>query len=417
MDRFREFTEQETERYVKKHGLFPADAKLNIRNIASGRDDTEGLVNLIYQVKDVHTEKTLIFKQVMPYVLALMKHEGVLRPTGKGRTIKEVRSMILMDVIYSGITPKVYFQDTERGIICMEDVSHLKNMRFQLADLQQFPDFGTRIGAFLAEMLFFTSDLYLDPQTKQQWEQLFDAQEAKKLLLALLFQENCALFDTSRSFEKAARETHLRIAGNQKLKALVYDMGRRFYEGKQCICHTDLHTGNIMIAPGEVRLIDCEYGGYSAFFAEIGRIAGSFIVNYFSWLGVPEAAYASRLKMQQYDLDMIRDLFEGCLEMLRRLFAKYGSTRPALRKIDPEEYFKSFFYDSVRCAALTAACRTPTDWARPCEIARIRSADALGLVQKRALEIAEYTLEHAKEFCSIEDFCRLIQCCAGIDAQ
>lgn len=172
MGKVTEFTEQEIERYVKKHGLFPEDAKLNIRNVASGRDDTEGLVNLICRVEDVNTGRTLIFKQVMPYVLALMKHSGELLPTGKGRTIKEVRAMVLMDVIYSGITPKVYFQDEKQGIICMEDVSHLKNMRFQLANLQQFPDFGIRIGAFLAEMLFFTSDLYLDAQTKWQWEQL-----------------------------------------------------------------------------------------------------------------------------------------------------------------------------------------------------------------------------------------------------
>lgn len=417
MDRIREFTEQETERYVKQHGLFPMDAKLNIRNIASGRDDAEGLVNLIYQVKDVRTERTLIFKQVMPYVLALMKHSGVMRPTAKGRTTQEVRAMVLMDVFWSGITPKVYFQDEEQGIICMEDVSHLKNMRYQLAERQQFPDFGIRVGTFLAELLFFTSDLYLDSGTKRQWEQIFNAQGAKKLLLELLFQESCALFDTNRKFEGAAREIHQRIAANQKLKALVHDMGTRFYNEKQCICHTDLHTGNIMIDSGEIRFIDCEYGGYSAFFGDLGRIAGSFIVNYVSWLGMPEIPYEQRINMQQYDLDMIRDLFASCLETLRILFKKYRPKRPALRKIEPEAYFMSFFYDSVRCAALVAVGRTPTDWTQPYEIARIKNTDDLGLVQKRALEIAEYTLEHAEEFHGIEDFCNLIHCCAGVDVQ
>ncbi len=417
MNKIREFTEQEAERYVKNHGLFPADAKLSIRTLASGSDDTEGLVNLIYQIKDTHTGKSLIFKQVMPYVLALMKHEGVMRPTARGRTAKEVRAMVLMNVIYPGITPEVYFQDTEQGIICMEDLSHLRNMRFQLTDRQQFPDFGIQIGAFLAEMLFFTSDLYLDAQTKRQWEQLFDAQEAKELLLDLLFQESCALFDSHRPFEAGARETHQRIASNRKLKAMVHDMGTRFYEGKQCICHTDLHTGNIMIAPGETRLIDCEYGGYSAFFGDLGRIAGSFIVNYVSWLGTPEIPYESRLCMQQYDLDIIRGLFHGCLETLRQLFTKYRPKRPALRRIDPETYFMSFFYDSIRCAAVTAACRTPSDWTQPCDLARIKNTELMGLVQKRALEIAEYTLEHGENFRSIENFCGFIQCCAGVNVQ
>lgn len=417
MDRVKEFTEQDTERYVKEHGLFPTDAKLSVRNLASTEEHTEGLVNLIYQVKDMDTGKSLIFKQVMPYVLAMLKHKGVLYPTAKGRAVKEVRAMVLMDVIYQGITPKVYFQDAKLGIICMEDLSHLKNMRFQLADMRQFPDFGIRVGAFLAEMLFFTSDLYLDTQTKWKWEQLFDAQGAKKLLLDVLFHKYCALFDTGKIFEGAARDTHQRIAANPKLKATVYSLGRRFYEGKQCICHTDLHSGNIMVAPGEIRLIDCEYGGYSAFFEDLGRITGSFVLNYVSWLGRPEAPYASRLGMQQYDLDMIRDLHQGCLEMLRRLFEKYRPERPALRRIDPEAYFMSFFYDSIRCAALTAACRTPTDWTRPCEIARIKNPEDLGLVQKRALELAEYTLGHAEEFHKIEDFCQFILCCAGVDAQ
>lgn len=417
MDRIREFTEQEAGRYVKQHGLFPADAELDIRNIASGREDAEGLVNLIYQVKDVHTGKSLVFKQVMPYILSLLKHEGVIRPTAKGRTTQEARAMIVMDVFWSSITPEVYLQDEEQGIICMEDVSHLKNMRYQLAELQQFPDFGIRIGAFLAEMLFFTSDLYLDAGTKQQWERIFNAQGPKKLLLELLFQESCALFDPNRKYEEAAREIHQRLVTNQKLKALVHDMGTRFYDGRQCFCHTDLHTGNIMIGPGEIRLIDCEYGGYSAFFQDLGRIAGSFIVNYVSWLGMPEVPDEQRLNMQQYDLDMIRDLFNSCRETLRILFKKYRPKRPMLRKIEPDTYFKSFYYDSIRCAAIVAAGRTPTGWTQPYEIARIKNADDLGLVQKRALELAEYTLEHAEEFCRIEDFCSLIQCCAGVDVQ
>lgn len=417
MDKIREFTEQETECYLKQHGLFPNDAKLDIKNVASGRDDSEGLVNLIYKVQDVNTGRSLIFKQVMPYVLSLLKHDGVLRPTGKGRTVKEARAMAMMDVIYSGITPKLYLHDAKQGIICMEDVSHLKNMRFQLANLQQYPDFGLRMGAFLAEMLFFTSDLYLDARTKRQWEQFFDAQEAKKLLFDILFHKDCVLFDTNKIFENDAKQTHRRIAANRKLKSLVYELGLRFYEGKQCFCHTDLHAGNIMIDSGEVRLIDCEYGGYSAFFQDIGRLAGSFIVNYVSWLGMPEVAYSSRLAMQQYDLDMIRDLFHGCLEMLKRLFAKYSPKRPALKKISPEAYFMSFFYDSIRCAALVAACRMPNDWTQPYEIARIKRPDDLGLVQKRALEIAEYTLVNAEEFHSIEDFCSLIQCCASVGVQ
>lgn len=417
MDKAREFTIPEVERYVKRHGLFAKDARLHIRNIAAERDDTEGLVNLIYQVKDIRTGKSMIFKQVMPYVLALLKHEGVMRSTGKGRLVKEVRTMVLMDVIYSGITPKVYFQDEKQGVICMEDLSHLKNMRFQLAEGRQFPDFGVRIGAFLAEMLFFTSDLYLDHQEKRRWESFFDAQEAKKLLLDIIFQEGCALFDRTRIFEKAALETHRRIAANQKLKALVYEMGERFYYEKQCVCHTDLHTGNIMIAPGEVRLIDCEYGGYSAFFGDLGRIAASFVLNYVSWLGMPEVSYADRVQMQKYDLAMIRGLFSGCLEMLKRLIVKYRPQRPALWRIDPDVYYMSFFYDSVRLAAIAAACRTPFDWTNPCEIARIKNPDDLGLVQKRALEIAEYTLEHGKEFRDIEDFCRLIERFASVDAQ
>ena len=121
--------------------------------------------------------------------------------------------------------------------------------------------------------------------------------------------------------------------------------------------------------------------------------------------------------MQQYDLDMIRDLFNSCRETLRILFKKYRPKRPMLRKIEPDTYFKSFYYDSIRCAAIVAAGRTPTGWTQPYEIARIKNADDLGLVQKRALELAEYTLEHAEEFCRIEDFCSLIQCCAGVDVQ
>ena len=75
----------------------------------------------------------------------------------------------------------------------------------------------------------------------------------------------------------------------------------------------------------------------------------------------------------------------------------------------------SFFCDGVRFAAVTAACRTPSDWTQPCDFARIKHPELMGLVQKRALEIAEYTLKHAEELRSIGDFCSLIHDYAGVD--
>ena len=174
-----------------------------------------------------------------------------------------------------------------------------------------------------------------------------------------------------------------------------------------------------MIDDKEFKIIDFEFAGYGPAFMDLGKMTGSFILNYVSWLGVPDEPLDKRLAMQKYALDMIKDLYNGYLATLKNLFAKYSGTVKGLgiRSEDPERLYKHVFYDALRLGILSAAPRLPDFWTKTAEIERITDKKFLGLTQKRFLEIAEYVLIQAENFNNIEDFCELVHCCAGVDVQ
>ena len=60
--------------------------------------------------------------------------------------------------------------------------------------------------------------------------------------------------------------------------------------------------------------------------------------------------------------------------------------------------------------------RISSDMALTCDLKRIEKRE-LGFIQKRSLEIAEYTLLMTDTFHNIDEFNAFLRCCAGIGQQ
>lgn len=415
----RDFSKQEIENYVREHGLFPNDAKLKVTDIANEVEHAEGFVNLVYRVQDVNSGKSIIIKHVTAYTRARRAAYGDLHPIYTGRFDFEIRAMILMREIFKDITPEIYLIDNKLRFIVMEDIGHLGTLRLELADGKMYPNFGLTMGGFMAGLRFFTSEFFLGANEHRRSERAFNCDVTKQNMVDLYFGKECVLFTPDNNiYEPDARPAQKKIAANFNLKNEILRLGMKSYNN-ECMCHNDLTAGNVMIDQNEFRIIDCEFAGYGPAFMDMGKMTGSFILNYVSWLGTTEIPLDKRLAMQKYDLDMISDLFNGYLYALKKLFAEYQGTVSGLglRGTDPERLYKGMFYDALKLGILSAAPRLPNFWTKTWDIARITDKKALGLTQKRFLEIADYTLTKAESFKTIEDFCELVHCCAGVDVQ
>lgn len=415
----KDVSKADIEQYVKAHNIFDANADLKIINLSDqegGR--AEGFVNLVFRVQDLNSKKSVIVKHVTAYTRARLRTTGKDHPVYTARFDFEVRSIILMREIFKDIAPEIYLIDRNLRLIVMEDLGHLETLRFALADGKTYPDFALILGGFLAGLRFYTSEFYLGQNEKHRSERYFNCDVTKVNMVNLYFGKECVLFNDANIFEPEAREVQRRLANNFNLKREMLALGMKSYNN-ECMCHNDLTAGNVMIDDKEFKIIDFEFAGYGPAFMDLGKMTGSFILNYVSWLGVPDEPLDKRLAMQKYALDMIKDLYNGYLATLKNLFAKYNGTVKGLgiRNEDPERLYKHVFYDALRLGILSAAPRVPDFWTKTAEIERITDKKFLGLTQKRFLEIAEYVLIQAENFNSIEDFCELVHCCAGVDVQ
>ena len=64
--------------------------------------------------------------------------------------------------------PGIYYGSHEMSLVIMENLSSHKVLRGEIMRGKVFRNFAEHITTFMAEVLFKTSDLYLDHQTKKE---------------------------------------------------------------------------------------------------------------------------------------------------------------------------------------------------------------------------------------------------------
>ena len=129
--------------------LFPEGAELTSREIGDGN------LNLVFHISDPASGRSIIMKQALPYA----KVVGESWPLTLDRARIESEALILEGELAPGLVPRVYHYDAELALTIMEDLSDHVIMRLGLMQNNRYPLFAEHISTFLAQTLFFTSDL------------------------------------------------------------------------------------------------------------------------------------------------------------------------------------------------------------------------------------------------------------------
>ncbi|HRW11481.1 MAG TPA: S-methyl-5-thioribose kinase, partial [Caldilineaceae bacterium] len=130
----------------------------------------DGNLNTVYILESVsQSGRGIVIKQALPYLRILGEDWKLTRE----RIRFETESLRLYNEHAPGLAPAIYDYDDEMSLVAMEYLSNHLIMRKALVERQRLPHFADHISTFLANTLFYTSDLYLTGLEKKTLQARF----------------------------------------------------------------------------------------------------------------------------------------------------------------------------------------------------------------------------------------------------
>lgn len=388
---YRILTGQEAVDYARGiKDIFPDGAQLTLREIG------EGNLNHVFHISDPESGRSLIVKQALPY--AKMIGESV--PLSLDRVRIETEALNVQRELCPELTPKVYGYEPDLALMAMEDLSDHSLMRPGLMKQGRYPLFAGQIGAYLAQMSFFTSDLYMEQQGKKRLVKAFMNPELCNITEDIIFN---APYTKSRMnrFEPCIRDAVERIWADADLHLEVMLLREKFLTNAQALLHGDLHTENIFIKPDSAKVIDPEFACYGPIGFDIGTLIANLLLNYSGQEGWSKDE-TERIVYRRYLLDTVRDLWTQFELRFRELWNGHLTDRMAKTEGYQNLYVSRLLQDTIGFAGVLMVCRV-YGFIHVADIDRINDAAARERAQRIALEAGVSLTKRNRYASSIEE--------------
>ncbi|MFM8319846.1 MAG: S-methyl-5-thioribose kinase [Chloroflexota bacterium] len=387
--------------YIQSHcEYFPAGAQLEASEIASDLHSVEGYVNNILRIRDSHTGRSLIYKQMSLGVKGIeLTDPG--QALSLDRLKVEVGAFKLWDAICPGCVPQVYAWDEARSILLMEDLAQMKLARFELARRKQFPHFASQVGEFLGRSAFYTSDLYLEPLEKKALVQAF-ANPRQRVLLERLIFDRLLLRppdDPLNPYFEADLQAFLVeppvVLELLKLKEI-------YLQRAQSLIHNDFHTANIFLSQDTMKVIDAEMAFVGPTGYDLGQLIGSLMLSCLSLQVLDDVSLVEKIEYETY---LLRTLEQIAHQFERSFAAAYVEhARPEYRACPGylDDTLRRILQDAAGYAGMLAVSRL-YDLGMSYDFARIPDLRRRAAGQRLVLRSARRLLLEREQFTKIED--------------
>ena len=391
MGEYRSLDPQTAVDYVKSLNLFPQDATLE------GHEFGDGNLNLVFKIRDTQTGKSVIIKQALPYLRCV----GESWPLDLSRTILEANVFEIQNELAPGLVPELFHKDEDLSLLIMEDLSHLGVMRPGTLEMRKYPKFAEHISTFMANTLFYTSDLFLGSLEKKEMVQKFINPELCKLTEELICSE--PYFDCERNNVNPPLRPYLEKVFWKKnalrLEATKYKYA--FMTEAQSLLHGDLHTGSIFASEEETKVFDPEFAFYGPAAFDSGLLIGNILINYISWDGKDEPTEKIH-DYREYLLDTISDLYTQFEKKFIANWDKDAKDVMATVSGYQQFYMRKLLVDTVAFAAMVMIRRTH-GLAHNIDVDGIEDEVRRKDVQISILEMAEELMMYREYFSTIND--------------
>ena len=402
---YKVLTLDEAVNYIRKYtDIFSIDDNLVAKQVSGNNPSADGYVNVIIGIQSTKDNKSVILKQMMPYVTSSIREVYKLIPLERIKA--EVDSIKFWDTICPNSVPKIYVWDDRNKIIIMEDLSRLKIMSSELLKRKKFPELPKQLGEFLGKTAFYTSDLFLTYKEKRKLKNRFTTCNMKYLWDDFMF--TGAILDNSNYHININIKDDIHsFCNNSKIRQEVIRLRDIYTTNMQCLIHSDLHTSNIFVDRSEMKVFDTEYATYGPISFDIGRILGSIVLNYASLLGLGDIAEQDKKDYQEYLLQMIEEIYQEFSHAFHKAWLRHSNHK------DYQTYYNQFYRKTILQETIGfLACSSISriyDEGLPFDFKRMDDLNQRAIGQKFIIKLAEQLLLDGKKINKIEELTGVIR--------
>ncbi|MCR4798218.1 MAG: phosphotransferase [Lachnospiraceae bacterium] len=296
-------------------------------------EDGDGFLNHIFRVSD-GTHK-LILKQSFKESL-----KGGFNDLAADRGRLEFDSLALRRTITPQYVPEPYFFDAENNILCVEDVSPLQIMRFQMNKGRIYPGFAEKLGEYLAKTHFYLSEYYLDLETFRNLSIHFMNHKMRNVFDDLYF---ITKTNERQVFGKMVdplyRRDIMEYVADPRVISERFKLREQYVRHGEAFLHGDLHTSNILLNDKTMQVIDMEYTFAGPVAYDLGYFICNFISQYICAGFRPFPNEEERRRFKNYCLKETERIFETYQRIFLDCWA--ADAKPMYR--DEFEYIKDDF--------------------------------------------------------------------------
>lgn len=229
----------------------------------------DGNLNLVFKVYG-DGGSSVVVKQALPY----LRLAGENWPLTLDRARIEAAALEVQNRFAPGTVPRLIHYDSALAAIVMEHLERHEVWRVGLNTQRHYPQAPAVVGRFCGQMFICTSDLGMHPE------------ERKKLTGRFINPELCAITEDlvftapfieaeSNDIEEHLTDEAARLRSDKVLAENVAILRFMFRTRAEALIHGDLHTGSVMVAPDDTRVIDPEF----AFMGPMGFDVGAVFAN------------------------------------------------------------------------------------------------------------------------------------------
>jgi len=387
----------------------------NVRAILGGRTGDwqirevgDGNLNLVFIVEGA--DGSVCVKQALPYVRAA----GPSWPMSPERAYFENSYYFAVAPYVGALIPKIHHYDPELYCIVMERLSPHIILRHGLIAGRRYSHLARDIGEYIARASFYTSDFARPFERKLDGVALFAANKPLiRITVDLIFTDPYFVSARNRHTSPQLDELVSSLRCDAPLRVAAARFGQKFLSESQALIHGDLHSGSVMVAENDSRVIDPEFAFYGPIGFDLGAFFGNLLLNWYSQPG-HSTADDDRVAYQEWILQQAKifwETFRARFLALWREDAK-GDAFPAPMFCTPGDgaalqSARSGFLDSLFADMLGfGACkmiRRILGFAHVIDFECIQDAARRADCEASALAMAHLLLTHPEQFHSVED--------------
>lgn len=239
------------------------------------REVSDGNMNRVFLASSADGTRGLAVKQALPWV----RVAGPSWPMSPERADAEARAYEQVAKVAPDKIPAIHGYDAENYALVMEDMSDLEVLRTVLNEGASYgPDTSARIGEFVAQLSFATSDFGMSSADRKALIATSVSPELCKITEDVVLSEPYIEHEHNHWHPELA-DLAAEFRADARLRTEVADLRHVFMTSGQALLHGDLHTGSVMVGVREgapvVRVFDPEF----SFVGPIGFDLGLYWAN------------------------------------------------------------------------------------------------------------------------------------------